>query len=174
MICNDEIDVGCEASRKYWDKKDQEYFVEDLVKEFGKKINGIYEGIKIKDADGNELKIKAEIAPYLTGYWGKELHTMTSQCSKMGIPTFQFEMAPYVRAHLAQNDEMLKKWAHIIVDLYQNMIAPNWTKKVTPIRYFPALADKVHEQKFTEKEMELLIEEYHASDDFSLDNKLWF
>ena len=92
----------------------------------------------------------------------------------MGIPTFQFEMPPHVRSHLAENDDMLKKWAQIIVDLYKNMIVPQWSKKLTPILYNPTLADKVIEQTFKKKEIELLTEEYHASDEYSKGNKLWF
>ena len=80
-------------------------------------------------------------------------------------------MPPHVRAHLAKNEQMLKKWAHIIVDLYQNMLVPQWNKKETPIKYFPTLADKVHEQVFTKKDIALLTQEYHASDDHSRGNK---
>ena len=66
---------------------------------------------------------------------------------------------------------MLKKWAEIIVDLYQNYLVPEWNKKVTPIKCCPRFADKVHEQVFTKKEIELLTEEYHASDIYSKGNK---
>ena len=83
-------------------------------------------------------------------------------------------MPPHIRAHLAENDEILKKWAQIIVDLYQNLLVPKWNEKVTPIKYFPNLADKVYEQVFTKNQIEKLTEEYHASDKYSLNDKQWF
>ena len=87
-----------------------------------------------------------ETDPQLHGFWGYDYHTMTSQCSEMGIPTFQLEMPPHVRVHLAESPQMLKKFAELIVNVYNNMIVPDWeTTKETPILYRPNYASKVHE-----------------------------
>lgn len=149
---NWDIDVGCEASKAYWDDKDRPFFVYKMREHLGHNIDKIYEGIELKAANGTR-KPRAEIDPFLHGFWGTDYHTMTSQSSIMGIPTFQFEMPPHVRSHLARNDEMLKKWAQIIVDLYQNLLVPQWIKKETPILYNPTWADKVQEQTFKKKEI---------------------
>jgi hypothetical protein len=84
---NWDIDVGCEASKVYWDFADKPYWVYKMREHLGHSIDQIYEGITIKASNGNR-KPRAEIDPGLHGFWNCELHTMTSQGSLMGIPTF--------------------------------------------------------------------------------------
>ena len=42
---NWDIDVGCMASRYYWDWRDKPHHIEEVVQEMGNKIDQLYENI---------------------------------------------------------------------------------------------------------------------------------
>jgi len=51
---------------------------------------------------------------------------MSSQASRLGIPSFQLELEPDVRKNLATSKEMQQAWAKMIVEIYTNIIVPYW------------------------------------------------
>ena len=81
---------------QYWrNHKDTNNITEPMGDSFAIHLSEIYE----KELVG-AYKIRPELNPYLHGFWGPDLHTMTSQASKMGIPSFQLEIPAKVRPHL--------------------------------------------------------------------------
>ena len=77
-----DIDIGHMSMKYYW-KYEQSRFVEPMGDLFAEHLTEIYKKEKV-----GGYKIRPELEPYLHGFWGKDLHTMTSQASKMGIPSF--------------------------------------------------------------------------------------
>ena len=49
---------------------------------------------------------------------------------------------------------MIEKWAKAIVEIYQEVVVPNWVQYVTPIKVNPQLAEKYVDQEMTELEIE--------------------
>ena len=71
----------------YFTEDDVELITEPMAKAFEKQIKTIYKNVSLGDSIRGFFSVKAELDPYLHGYWGPDLHTMTSQASKMGIPS---------------------------------------------------------------------------------------
>ena len=141
-----------------------------MAKLFDKHIKSIYKNTLIQPRG---YRPRAELDPYLHGFWGEDLHTMTSQASMMGIPTFQLEIPSETRPHLAKNPEIMKGWARMIVDIYQNVIVPTWNMKETQTNFKKNLAAAVKEYEFSNQELLTLSEEYLAADKWSwIDSKM--
>lgn len=51
---------------------------------FEEKLSKIFTGIKYR-----EFECKFNTSPYLHGYWGDKMLTMTEQAILLGIPSFQ-------------------------------------------------------------------------------------
>lgn len=108
--------------------------VEPIYTAFRKKINKVYKGMKI-GSDG--LKGRVEIDPELAGWFAWDIHSMSSQCAKLGVPTLQLELGPDFRFHLVNNDFMIHQWAKAIVEIYNEVVVANWSKFITPITVNP-------------------------------------
>ena len=54
---------------------------------------------------------------------------MSSQNCKLGIPSIQLELPPQIRHHLANCPDMIRKWAKLIVEIYNEIIVPNWENR---------------------------------------------
>ena len=104
------------------------------------KIDHIY---KDQVLGTRRLRPKADPECDLHGFWGEDLHSMASQGSFLGIPSFQFEMEQEIRAQLATDENIQKQWAKAIVQLYQEIIVPYWSQKQTPTKLNPKIASKV-------------------------------
>ena len=50
-------------------------------------INEVFEGVQCDD-----MQVFCEPHPYLHGYWGTNVHTMTTQAAILGVPTIQLEI----------------------------------------------------------------------------------
>ena len=73
--------------------------------------------------------------PYLSGYWGGGLKTMTEQAAEMFIPTFQLEIPLKMRAHLFKEEATSKAFLNAIVEIYNEVIVPWWPVKSVPSRF---------------------------------------
>ena len=156
------IDLGRVPALVYHKDLSDNNFIDSLTNQFCKDIDSIYKGVVLGT---RQLKPKTDPDCALHGYWGDWLHTMTSQANKLGIPSFQFEMEPEIRKSLAEDNNIQKQWAKIIVKAYQEMIVPFWKNKVKPVTLNPSLVDLVKEQPFTGVQLNKLKKEWAKSDE---------
>jgi len=73
-------------------------------------------------------------------------------------------MEPELRHSLATDQNLLKKWAKMIVRLYNEIIVPYWSMKVKQIKLNPSLCNLVKEQNFSAIELNKLKKEWAESD----------
>jgi len=96
------IDLGKVPAENYFYDNDDDYdMIQTLSKSFCAHINGIY---KYQALGLRRLRPKADAECALHGFWGEDLHSMASQGSFLGIPSFQFEMEQEIRAQLATDE----------------------------------------------------------------------
>jgi hypothetical protein len=69
-----DIDVGAMSMNAYFVRGDAEIITEPMKESFKKSIDKMYKGKPIQLG----VQPKAELDPYLHGFWGDDLHTMTS------------------------------------------------------------------------------------------------
>ena len=69
-----DIDIGHQSMMQYWrNKSDTDMITEEIGNVFASHLSEIYK----KELVG-PYKIRPELDPYLHGFWGPDLHTMTS------------------------------------------------------------------------------------------------
>lgn len=117
---NCEIDVGIRSMEAHWDgdslvKKIRMFFIEH-----GK----IFEGMKFGD-----FECEFNTDPYLHGYWGGGIHTMTEQAIILGIPSIQLEIPLLVRKKLFKDENLRKKFHELLNKLYNFVIVPDFHEK---------------------------------------------
>ena len=66
---------------------------------------------------------------------------------------------------------MIKQWAKAIVEIYQDVVVPNWPNFITPITVNPSLATKYVDQQMTEIEIDKLSRELYVVDKWSKKDK---
>ena len=55
-------------------------------------------------------------SPEFQGQWkNSDVHSMSTQSSLIGIPSFQIELPPDVRYQMGNDQNLIKKWAEAII-----------------------------------------------------------
>ena len=159
------IEAGCTSLKNYFSgQSDQKKIVDPLKRAFFKKMTAAYE-----DTYPAGVEVEVDVDPeYLQGFQGWNIHTMTSQNCKLGIPSIQLELPPQIRHHLANSPEMITRWAKVIVEIYNEVIVPNWQSKQIKTTMQPSLADKVETQDLTNMQLQQLEKDF-----LKWDNSLW-
>ena len=83
-----EIDIGGKAAEYFFGlskDKDEAKFILELKQRLSDDIDEIYKGIVLGH---RELRPQSQQNCRLHGFWGPERHTMSSQSSMLGIPSF--------------------------------------------------------------------------------------
>ena len=76
------VDLGSVSMGNEW-QSDFVDFAEMINSCMTINFNEAFEGCEVDD-----MPVQMEPNPYLHGYWGDNVHTMTTQASMLGIPTF--------------------------------------------------------------------------------------
>lgn len=76
------IDLGSVSMGNEWPTQFVD-FAERINAAMTANFNEVFEGCEV-----DEMPVKMDPFPYMHGYWGDKVHTMTTQAALLGIPTF--------------------------------------------------------------------------------------
>lgn len=93
------------------------------IKVFFLKNGNIFSGIKF-----GKHECEFDTDPNLHGYWGCDIHTMTEQAIKLGIPSIQLEIPFTVRRKLFKDQALRTKFQLLIKQLYETVIIPDFKR----------------------------------------------
>ena len=71
--------------------------------------------------------------PYLNGYWGGKLKTMTEQACQLGIPSIQLEITNKMRTLLFTDSKFSSAFLAAILNAYKDVVVPYWAARQMPI-----------------------------------------
>jgi len=112
------IDIGIDSMHQEWPYPDKgSVFAKELDILSIEYINNAFVGVKCDDMD-----VTGVTECYLSGYWGAGILTMTTQAVLLGVPSFQLEIPRSVRKALSLNDDLLRKFALNIYNLYSDVV----------------------------------------------------
>ena len=155
---NRTIDVGIESMKYEWPYSDKDNeFANELDVMTQEYINNAFEGVIV---DG--FPVDATSDWYLSGYWGEDLHTMTTQAIILGVPSFQLEIPRSVRKLLSLNDTLLEKFATNIYNLYIDVVWRIWNAKELVLNRTPYKYDTIENSyaKLSLNDVDTLSNEY--------------
>ena len=120
-------------------------------------INHVFQDVTV---DG--FHVDATSDWYLSGYWGDDVQTMTTQAVILGVPSFQLEIPRSVRKLLSLNDELLERFANGIYNLYEDVVWRMWRERMLVLNQTPYKYDSITNiyAKTTLNDINSLSEEY--------------
>jgi hypothetical protein len=115
---NCEVDVGICSMDVLWENDPLGHKIRVFFEQHG----NIFGELKFNKG----FKCKFNTNPNLHGYWGGEIHTMTTQAILLGIPSIQFEIPFSVRKRLLRDKELRAKLNNLVLQLYHQVIVPDY------------------------------------------------
>ena len=129
---NCEIDVGIKSMEVLWEGDP----LVTKIRSFFAKEGNVFEGLKFK---GFPCTFNTE--PYLHGFWGDKIHTMTEQAILLGIPSMQLEIPYAVRKKLFKDVELRGRFQKLIRKLFDTVILPDYKESNRKLKIDPKIAE---------------------------------
>ena len=121
-----QMDVSNIPMKYYFDTSDNTAVSDPILAEMKTGLNAIY-------ANDASYTVKPNVAddPEYTGLRGdKTIRTMSMQAGEMGIPTLFIHLPYNVRKQIRDDTAVAKKWAEVIVKIYNDYVKAKWSSLV--------------------------------------------